>query len=205
MAVTEFALLQLQPGYDEEKLRQLLARCRHRQDEWAQLGDENDSLSSMYLGHFDQSPTLLITAPWDSPEAHADWIRTEPNQACNRELAEFVRSVNLCHLEPVGRRARQLRGPFRPQGTTFNVHLFSVPDDRREALTKAYLALEEEEDKKENNDATQDDLWAGWRLEPDHHHQSLVVFWADNFDEERQRRLIESCDGVQHGRFRYVV
>ncbi|RDA87569.1 hypothetical protein CP532_3971 [Ophiocordyceps camponoti-leonardi (nom. inval.)] len=205
MTVTEFALLQLEKGYDEEKLRQALARCRQRQDKWARLvirsgsDDDDGSLSSMYLGLFDTSPTLLITAPWDSPEAHADWIRTEENQACNQELAEFVQSVELCHLEPTGREKAQLRGPFQPRGVPFSVHQLSVPDDRRDALAEACRALEETKEA-----STRDVMWAGWRLERDHG-QSLVVFFTDDVGEEQQRSLIGSCQEAKHGRFRYVV
>ncbi|RCI11324.1 hypothetical protein L249_7620 [Ophiocordyceps polyrhachis-furcata BCC 54312] len=202
MTVTEFAVLKLQDNLDDQRLQEVLIRCSQRQRGWAQLNQGNsDIFSNIYLGHVKTSPAVIITAPWDSPEAHAEWIRTDENQACNRELAEFVRSVELCHLEPpAGGRQKALRGPFRPLGVPFGVHQLSVPSHRRHGVDEAYRALQADL-------SCDDDMWAGWRVEEgdDGHHQSLVVFWSDDVGEEQQQRLIGTCQVAQHGSFRCVV
>ncbi|PFH61161.1 hypothetical protein XA68_18044 [Ophiocordyceps unilateralis] len=197
MPVTEFALLRLQSGFDKDKLLQVLARCRDRQDEWMrhqQPQSFDGSLSTMYLGRIDDAWLVLITAPWDSPEAHADWICTEANRACNEDLDGFVDSVDLVHLESVGTRA-QLRGPFL-SGRTFSVLQYYVSSGGRDALVEAYRSLEE----------NQDELWAGLRVERNGEaDETLVVFTGGKVELGKPQHLIQSSDDIKVGVFRHVV
>ncbi|PHH69173.1 hypothetical protein CDD80_6965 [Ophiocordyceps camponoti-rufipedis] len=205
MAVTEYAVLQLKKGFDRGELEQVLVRVRQRQDEWMRrhqpdgLEPGQGSLSTMSLGRDADHGccSMLITAPWDSPQAHADWIDTETNQACNDELAGFVESVKLFHLEAAGGRV-QLRGPFFP-GLIFSVFQLSVSSHGRPALAEAYRALEKD------RVGEDDHLWAGWRVEPNGEaDETLMVFWGSKSGPQKLKHLMDSCDGKKQSWFRHV-
>lgn len=212
MPVTEFAILGLQQGHDEPRLVETLAQCQQLQDEWMHRNqpgsvESNVNFSSMYLERpnpeHGPAPSLLITAPWESAEAHGQWLQCKENQTCNDRLSDYIApggdSVLLFHMEPAGTRA-QIRGDLFSRGT-FNVCRISIDVDQRDAMQQAYRSLEHEM----SGRGVQDEVWAGWRLETlsDAHH--FVVFWTDDVRSEHLRHLMSFSDTKHHHRFRRVV
>lgn len=205
MPVTEFAILRLRHGHHRPGLLDTLARCQQLQDGWMRCNqpgslDPGVSISAMSLEQpgpdNGSAPSLLITAPWDSIQAHAQWLRCDENRACNDQLSEYLvsggDSVLLFHMEPAGTRAQVRRG-FVSQGD-FNVCRIPVDSARqRDALREAYRALDE---------AMHPEVWAGWRLETDH---DFVLFWTDNVSHERLRRIMSLSDAKFHYRFQRVA
>ncbi|PHH86556.1 hypothetical protein CDD83_10065 [Cordyceps sp. RAO-2017] len=219
MPVTEFAVLKLRGGHDRLELLEALMQCQELQDEWMHQNqpcsvESNVNFSSMYFERPEpepepdeadeaDAPALLITAPWDSPEAHGDWIQSRENQTCNGKLSEYIEpgcdSVLLFHVEPAGRRA-QIRGAFLSKGT-FHICNMTVAPGRRKPLQEAYQSLE---------DAVADrgmrhELWAGWRIEKSGDKEEFVIFWSDSVLGDRLRHLMSFADTKVHRRFKHVV
>ncbi|KJZ70238.1 hypothetical protein HIM_10386 [Hirsutella minnesotensis 3608] len=212
MPVTEFAILQLRGGHDELELLETLMQCRELQDEWMQQNQpcsiqDDVNFSSMYFErpHSDQGApsTLLITAPWESPEAHGEWIQCADNAKCNGQLSTYVvpgcDSVLLFHMEPAGRNP-QIRKAFFSKNA-FNVSRISVDSSLRASLHEAYQSLENEM----VTLGVDDELWAGWRIETSDGTEDLVLFWSDNVESERLQHLMSLSDRKIHHRFKHVV
>ncbi|UNI18492.1 hypothetical protein JDV02_004758 [Purpureocillium takamizusanense] len=110
MPVTELAILKLRGGHDQLEFLETLMEVQELQDEWIHENkpchlEPNANLSSMYVEEADP-PSLLITAPWDSPEAHGEWIQSRENQDCNGKLSQYIRpgcdSVLMFHMDAAG-------------------------------------------------------------------------------------------------------
>ncbi|KHN94960.1 uncharacterized protein MAM_07187 [Metarhizium album ARSEF 1941] len=209
MPVTEFAIIRLRRGgFDELDFLEALMEVQEVQDSWAQVNhprslSPDSSMSSMYIEQSDP-PSLLVTASWDSPEEHGEWIRSPDNQVCNAKLSHYIKpgcgSVRLLHLRPAGR-DDQLRGAFLDK-EAFNVVRITVePGRKRDKLQEAY-------EMGERNAYLMDDeqkLWAGWSIEKLHGHEELVVFWTDRLADDGVRKLIALGDRSEQRRFRHVV
>ncbi|KYK58105.1 hypothetical protein DCS_05118 [Drechmeria coniospora] len=209
MPVTELAILQLRGGHDDLEFLETLMECQELQDEWIHNNqphnlEPNANLSSMYVEESDP-PSLLITAPWDTPEAHGEWIRSGENQSCNGMLSEHIKpgcdTVLLFHMAPAGERA-QMRTAFGTQ-PFFNLCRISVRPDERESLQQAYGDLEDSLP----TDATGERrLWAGWRIEKQPcEDDELVVFWTDDIAYERVLPLMRFSDRTLRRRFKQVA
>lgn len=81
MPVTELAI-KLRGGYDQLDFLEMLMQCQELQNKWVNNHHPCDvkpsaNFSSMYIERpapGAASPSsLLITAPWESPEAHGEW------------------------------------------------------------------------------------------------------------------------------------
>ncbi|KAM4066502.1 hypothetical protein HRG_000599 [Hirsutella rhossiliensis] len=212
MPVTEFAILSLRRGHDQLELLETLMQCQELQDEWMHRNqpcsvEPNVNFSSMYFERPDPdhapAPSLLITAPWESAEAHGEWIQCRENQACNGKLSEYLvpgcDSVLLFHMEPAGTQT-QIRRAFFSQGT-FNVCRISIDSSQRDPLQQAYRSLEDDLVGR----GVYDEVWAGWKLETSGDAHDFVVFWSDNVPSERLRHLMSFSDNKVHHRFRHVV
>lgn len=209
MPVTELAILRLRGGHDHLELLEALMDCQELQDEWTHDNQPcnlrpDTNLSSMYLDEADP-PSLLITAPWDSPEAHGEWIQSRENQDCNGKLSQYLRpgcdSTLLFHLTAAGSRP-QMRTAFESQ-RSFNVCRLTVRPADRDALQKAYRELEEASRDRHGEPK----VWGGWNMEKtaDGDAQDLVVFWSDQVPEERLEPLMRLSDNVLRRRFTHLV
>ncbi|OAQ65150.1 hypothetical protein VFPPC_14006 [Pochonia chlamydosporia 170] len=207
MPVTEFASICLRPSFDELDFLEALMEVQEIQDSWTRINHPcnlapNTNLSSMYIEHSDP-PSLLITAPWHSPDAHGEWIQTSENQTCNAKLSHFIQpgcdAVLLIHLSPAGKE-QQLRRAFLNK-ESFNVVRITVAPEKKGKLQEAYI---KEEDRVAALEGDQK-LWAGWRIEKQHGEEELVVFWTDEVVEEEVWALTELGDKTERRRFRHVV
>ncbi|PNY28704.1 Uncharacterized protein TCAP_01370 [Tolypocladium capitatum] len=207
MPVTEFALLRLRGGHDHLEFLETLMECQELQDEWAHDNqphnlESNSNLSSMYIEQSDP-PSLLITAPWDSPEAHGEWIQCTENQMCNGKLSKYIApgcsSVMLFHMDPAGKQP-EMRTSFAPRGS-FSVCRITVNAGQRDSLQKAYQELEDRFLSKPGGQK----VWAGWRIETSGDAQDFVVFWSDAVPDERMRRLMSFSGDKDHRHFKHVV
>lgn len=183
MTVTEFALLPLRrDGHGDADLLEALLQCIEIQDQWIDenkphLRDSDENLSSMYLQQDGSEPCLLITAPWDSPACHHDWIQSKENkEALSSLVMPYLledASSQLFHLEPAGVNKRLLLGDVVPK-TSFSVSRLPVECEQKSAVEKKYQQLEEDL----KQDSTRRQVWAGWRIEDGKDgRESLVVFW----------------------------
>ncbi|KAK8927002.1 hypothetical protein H634G_02027 [Metarhizium anisopliae BRIP 53293] len=209
MPVTEFAIICLRSGgFDELDFLEALMEVQEIQDSWTRVNhpynlEPNSNLSSMYIEHSDP-PSLLITAPWDSPEDHGEWIRSTDNQMCNAKLAHYIKpgcsSALLQHLSPAGK-DEQLRRAFLNKDSFSVARITVEPGVKRDKLQEAYEREERDVDLMEGDQK----LWAGWRMEKRHGNEELVVFWTDEVPEGTVQKLIALGDGSEQRRFRHVV
>jgi len=210
MPVTEFAIIKLRSDYDALELLDTLMECQETQDGWVHINQPHNlepgvNLSSMYTEAVDPS-SLLITAPWDSPEAHLEWLRSGDNQRVNGSLTQFIApgcgSVLLLHLEPAGKRP-QMREAFvhKDDRDGFDVCRITVKDDQRKALQSKYQALEDELSK----EGLEKSIWAGWRIEKVDGEEDLIIFWGDDIPRDRLKGLLSLSDKKDHRRFKHVV
>lgn len=182
MTVTEFALLRLQrDGHGDNDLYEALLQCIEIQDQWIDvhkphLRAEGENLSNIFLERDGDAPYLLITAPWDSPAGHREWIQSKENQeAMGRLLSPYLAeddSMQVYHLEPAGSNRRLLLDDVVPR-TPFNVCSLSIDPANKAAVQEEYHRLEEELVRV----SSRRQIWAGWRIESDEDRDSLVVFW----------------------------
>ncbi|RFU77162.1 hypothetical protein TARUN_5070 [Trichoderma arundinaceum] len=210
MPVTEFALIKLRGNYDALEFLETLMECQEIQDNWVRQNQPCNlspgmNLSSMYTDATDQ-PTLLITAPWDSPEAHGEWIQSPENRKANGSLSEFSApgcdSVLLFHMDPAGARP-QMREAFQHKDSNdiFDICRITVKDDQREVLQKEYQALENEL----REEGLEKSIWAGWRIEKAEGEEDLIVFWTSDVPRKRLERLASLAIKKDHRRFRHIV
>ncbi|KAL7915015.1 hypothetical protein GGI35DRAFT_166980 [Trichoderma velutinum] len=213
MPVTEFAIIKLRSNFDPLEFLETLMECQEIQDNWIRRNQPCNlapgmNLSSMYTDATDQS-TLLITAPWDSPEAHGEWIQSLENRTANGNLTEFSApgcdSVILFHMDPAGARP-QMREAFQHKDTNdvFDVCRLTYNGDQREAIQTKYQALENELRK----EGLEKSIWAGWRIEKaagEEDKEDLIVFWTGDVPKKRLEGLASLALKKDHRRFRHVV
>ncbi|UKZ46172.1 hypothetical protein TrVGV298_000371 [Trichoderma virens] len=194
MPVTEFAIIKLKPNCDALELLETLMECQEIQDSWICRNqpcnlEPGTNLSSMYTDATDQS-TLLITAPWDSPEAHREWIQSLENRMASGSLTEFsapgCNSVMLFHMDPAGARP-QMREAFQHKDTN---DVFDALENelREQGLEKS--------------------IWAGWRIEKaagEEDKEDLIVFWTGDVPRKRLEGLASLALKKDHCRFRHIV
>ncbi|KAK5993857.1 hypothetical protein PT974_07294 [Cladobotryum mycophilum] len=210
MPVTEFATMKLRSGYDALEFLEALMEVQEIQDAWTRQNqphnlDAGDNLSSMYTE--DTNPTtLLITAPWDSPQGHHEWIQTGDNQRANARLSQFIvpgcSSVLLFHMESAGKRP-QMRTAFvhKDSNDGFDICRITVKADQRKLLQSKYQDLEDEL----RECGLEQSIWAGWRIETSGDDEDLVVFWSNDVPAERLEDLLSMSDKKDHRRFKHVV
>jgi hypothetical protein len=180
MTVTEFALIKLQPDHDELELYELVMELLEVQDTWVRShlphllsNDTKRNLSNLYVAKSDP-PYLLITAQWDSPEAHHKWIESEENKTGFAKLQRFFAPADdplvLFHMTPAGRGKRH--PPSFVGHACFNVTRLFVPVDEKEVVQTKYRKIEDTlRDLK-----VEEKIWGGWRIEKSGDEEELVVF-----------------------------
>lgn len=204
MAVTEFALIPLKPGYDKHALHEALLGVVQIQDTWVTKHQPSNlrpgcHASVFYVDRNRLPSPLCITAAWPSPDGHWDWCKSEGNKECNDALTEFNNaneSMMLFHMIPaVGDGQLQdadLQGDI-------NVHRLSVPGDSKEELQMTYVNLLQEIGETSK-------LWAGWRIEesgPDT--EELVLFSTDAVTEQQLQPLLAIAENVQTHQLHQIV
>lgn len=181
MGVTEFALLKLQPNYQELELYDVLMQNLELQDEWIRQHQphllppsSNRNLTTAFIAKTDPAYLLLI-APWDSPEGHKEWIASDVNQKGMSEMKRFFAegddAVLLFHMTAAGRQ-KGTPPEFR-EHECFDVDRIFVCRDEKEEVQAKYRKLEDTFlDLK-----LEDHVWGGWRIEKTSDDaEELVVF-----------------------------
>lgn len=208
MPVTEFALIKLKGGHDELEFLDVLMDCQEIQDRWMRryqphaVEGRKTHLSTMYI-QSTGPPFLLITAPWDAPEAHTQWIESRENQSGFGKMSQYIapgdETVLLFHMDPAGEES-QLDGLFPSEGS-LSVYRISVEPDQRDALQEKYQALEEEMGRLGPGHA----VWAGWRIERSGTTEDMVIFSGSGVAEDRLRKFVGAFDNVDQRSFKHVV
>ncbi|KAF5012980.1 hypothetical protein FDECE_987 [Fusarium decemcellulare] len=200
MPVTEFALLQLNPGLDEAKFVDILKRSQNIQAEWVRkhqpqlLEGKPYTNPSNFFIHRSDPLSIVITAPWESPEGHGEWIACDENKSEMGIIFEYItgpESVLVFHLNPAGSED-DLRGDIFAKGP-LNVWRISVKHDQKEKLQEHYRNVERE--------VTADPghrIWAGWKIEESEKAEELVVFWSQGVKEDFVSRLLQVQNPVVH-------
>lgn len=209
MAVTEFALIKLRQDYNHLDLVQGLKECQDSQDKWVRqnqphgLDNCSGNLSTMYIQQHADTAYLLITAPWASCDAHAQWIQSDENKLGFGKMSDFIApgqdSVLLFHMEPAGVQ-QQLTGQLVP-GETLNLCRISVEAGKRSALQGKYHELEG--DLRELGRDQQ--VWAGWRIETTDETQDMVVLSGTALSEEQLQPLTSLSDQIDRRCFKHVA
>ncbi|KAJ3458082.1 hypothetical protein FSOLCH5_009996 [Fusarium solani] len=179
MPVNEFALLRLKSGYDEDKFLKLVKAGQADQAQWIREhqphlleGKAYTNPSNFYLQKSDP-PYLVITAPWDSPEGHGEWIQSDVNKSAMGGLLEFIAEgpdgVVLFHMKAAGSED-EVRGDLLVQGS-FNIWRISVDSDQKEKLQELYRSVELQIGNTNPNQR----VWGGWKVE-EGEKEELVVF-----------------------------
>jgi hypothetical protein len=181
MGVTEFALLRLRKdGHDDPDLLETLCQTNEIQDQWIDqhqphLREQDDNQSQFYLQEADSEPYLLITAPWDSPEGHKEWIQSKENQEAMVSLIGpflVAGDMDLFHMEPAVR-DQKMSLKNVTTSASFNVARLSIHPGSRQAVQTEFQRLEDDLVKT----YTKRQIWAGWRIEGAEKLETLVVFW----------------------------
>lgn len=199
MSVTELALIELRSGYDELGFLELLMECQEIQDDWSRehhphvLTNKPYNILSTFCIQKSEPPYLLITAPWDSPEAHRDWIKSKENQTVFANLSEYIapgcNSTLLFHMTPAGRET-DLRGDLFAK-EKFSVCKLSVGSDKREAMQIKYQSIEDQV----RETGPEKRIWAGWRIERCHDDiEDLIVFWSQAVSGDLVQELLNMSE-----------
>ncbi|KAM5344817.1 hypothetical protein ACJ41O_010679 [Fusarium nematophilum] len=193
MPVTEFAILQLKSGYDESKFREVLKHSQEVQAQWSRehqpqvLQGKPYSIPSNSFIRKSDPPYLLITAPWDTPEGHAEWIESDENKGLMGSLLEYIAQVPdavvLFHLSPAGSQD-DLRGDLFAR-EALKVVRVSVKPDQKEKLQEEYRLIESSVGSAESGGR----VWGGWRIEKTNDLEELVVFWSQSLKDDVGSRL----------------
>ncbi|CAM1507909.1 Fc.00g047570.m01.CDS01 [Cosmosporella sp. VM-42] len=210
MGVTEFALIKLRKGYDELDFLELLMQCQEIQDEWSRqhhphvLSNKPYTFLSTFCIQKCDPPYLLITAPWDSPETHREWIQSNENQSAFAKLSECIDpgcdSVLLFHMNPAGKQEDVRTDLFAKE--EFNVCRVSVSAGKRKAAQEKYQSIEHQV--RAMRCGTR--IWGGWRIEKDQDIEDLIVFWNQGVPGELMQGLLsmsEKESEIRH--FQHVV
>ncbi|KAK8149213.1 hypothetical protein MY1884_007559 [Beauveria asiatica] len=198
MPVTEFALFTLRESYDAVELLELVMECQEIQDEWVRAHHPNEcakkaSVSRLYADATEPGRhRVAITAPWQSPAAHLEWLDTPANKQIMAKFAAFLpggivpdhhtaadptaseadRGFLFFHMDTAGRRPH-LHEAFSPEETLVVTRLAAVEGAAgREQLQARYTELEGPHVAGRQKDR----VWAGWRIEKEENREELVIF-----------------------------
>lgn len=209
MTVTEFALMKLRESFDDLEFLELIMQCQETQDAWSRqhhphaLSNKPYSTLSSFVLQKTNPRFLLITAPWDSPDAHREWIESKENQSAFAQLSTYIAptcdSVLLFHMEPAGSQI-ELRGDLLAKDR-FNVCRLSVPPSQKEALQSKYKSIEEQV----LQEAPGHRIWAGWRIETVGEEEDLIVFWSPSVPQEQLQGLLDMADKKDTRVFELIV
>ncbi|SPN98983.1 uncharacterized protein DNG_02022 [Cephalotrichum gorgonifer] len=143
MPVTEFCFLHLSSPFTPET-HQTLEEAQCIQDKWALEQDPNTPLNRIARGtgmlqQIGDPTALLITAPWESPAAHWEWIGTDANKEAMRKLTPLIvtegdKKLVLFHVDAIlfPRPDDDVTSPLA--SAVLGVHRYRVKSSEREAF-----------------------------------------------------------------------
>lgn len=189
MAVTEFALVHLSSPLTPQTL-QALEEAQRIQDKWAleqnsQLPESRIARGTGMLQRNEDPSAILITARWDSPAAHWEWIGTDENKQAMYKLmplivAEGEKKLVLYHVDsvlfpPPGDGATSALG-----SPVLSIYHYRVKLSEKEGFEdRLKVAMGE------LNAATATPFRWGWRMEKDGETEELLI--VRGWDSEEQR------------------
>lgn len=177
MMTIEFALFKLKPVLDELEFYEDVMQALEVQDEWVKQHmphryRRKRNLSSIYLAKTD--PTcLLIVAPWDSPEAHQQWIDSEENRVASAKISPYVANDDdaliFFHMDAAGAHADVPRS--FDEMASFDVCRFLVKAPEKSAVQDRYRNLEDALVRLNLGDQ----IWGGWKVAQSGNTEELVI------------------------------
>lgn len=190
MTVTEFALVHLSAPLIPQTL-QTLEEAQRIQDKWAleqnpQLPESRVARGTGMLQQNEDPSAILITARWDSPDAHWEWIGTVENKQAMGKLMPLIvkegdKKLVLFHVDsvlfpPPGDEVASALGS--PVLSIY--HYRARPSERERFESRLKVAMGE------LNTATETPFRWGWRIEKeDAETEELLV--VRGWDSEEQR------------------
>jgi hypothetical protein len=201
--VTEVAFLQLSVDHNTEELRDILKRSQKIQAQWIRQhqpklleGRSYDHTTEFWIGEHEK-PYLLLTAPWESVDAHNQWIQSQDNISMMQELKGFISqdkdSVVLYHLTPAGGK-NDFRGDILARGP-IKVWKISVKPEWKAKLEEEYRAIETQSSTVPNQR-----MWAGWRVEKEDT-EDMVILASPSFEEVIESGIAVRFEDTQVSRF----
>ncbi|CEI69419.1 hypothetical protein FVEN_g6944 [Fusarium venenatum] len=203
--VTEVAFLQLSVDHNPEELRDILLRTQHIQAQWISQhqpklleGKPYGHTTEVWIGEHER-PYLLLTAPWESVDAHNQWIQSQENMSLMQELKGFISqnrdSVVLYHLTPAGGN-NDFRGDILARGPV-KLWKISVKPEFKAKLEEEYRIIETQSSTEPNQR-----MWAGWRVEKEGP-EDMVILASPGFEEVIESGIAVKFEDAQVSRFGY--
>ncbi|SPJ80280.1 uncharacterized protein FTOL_08672 [Fusarium torulosum] len=200
--VIENAFIQLRAGYDAQRLRAILKDCQQIQALWIREhqpklleGKPYDYTTDCWISK-DESPHLLLTAPWESVDGHKEWIQSHENAYVMDDLKAFIRegkdAMVLYHLIPAGE--NEFRGDVIAQGPV-KVWRISVEPEEKESLEKEYRLIETSSSTEPGQR-----MWAGWRVEKEES-EELVIIASPSFGDVIESSIVVRTEDAKVSRF----
>lgn len=207
MTVSEFALLKLKnDSLEDAGFVDFIKNITNVQDAWvgkhqSHLVESGKVHSTMYSQQDPNDPHLLITAKWDSPEGHSEWIESKDNQTGMSTMLTYLATdpdaVLLFHMTPAGKDRGSLPGDDFA-GRIFKVGRVSVDQTERAALERDVDRL----DANRKSCSASGPFWAGWRIEKLDDKEVLVMFWDPLEREEPIQELLQKYRNTDVRSFR---
>jgi hypothetical protein len=181
MMTIEFALFKLQPELDELEFYEDVMQALEIQDEWVKQHMPHQwernrncdrNVSSIYLAKTDPA-CLLIVAPWNSPEAHQQWIDSEEYQVAMAKIKPYIASDDdaliVFDMDAAGMH-HDLPNSF-DEMASFDVCRFVVDAPEKSAVQDRYRNLEDELARRNLGDQ----IWGGWKIAQSGNREEFVV------------------------------
>ncbi|UZP41867.1 hypothetical protein NXS19_009683 [Fusarium pseudograminearum] len=171
--VAEVAFLQLSVDYDPEELRDILQKTQQIQAQWI--------------------------PPWESVDAHNQWIQSQENISLMQKLKGFISqdkdSVVLYHFTPAGGN-NDFRGDILARGPV-KLWKISVKPECKAKLEEEYRAIESQSSTEPNQR-----MWAGWRIEKEGT-ENMVILASPGFEEVVESGIAVKFQDAQVSRFEH--
>ncbi|KAF4120704.1 hypothetical protein GMORB2_2708 [Geosmithia morbida] len=205
MPVVECAVIKLRQGFNELDLYEQLMEGLDAQDDWVRchqphllrgkryqhkVRHDQENLSSLYMTHTDPA-YLLVTAPWDSPETHGEWLKSDENKTTfsgfyECHLSPDADAVSVCHVVPSGTATTPRSSSCSSRPPTFKkaFHVEKRLVDRADKDAAQRVLEELIAAAKEAGDQ----VWAGWTVkdssgaEHDEEIEELIIFSEREYD-----------------------
>lgn len=203
--VTEVAFIQLSADHNTEELKEVLEKTQQVQTQWI-LRHQPQLLEGKPYSHTtdiwiseDDSPRLLLTAPWESVDAHNEWIQSQENTSLMQELKKFIRqdqdSILLYHWTPV-KGTNGFRGDTFAQGPV-KIWKISVKPEEKAKLEKAFHAVETQ-----SSTETSQMMWAGWKVEEEGR-ENMVILASPSCEELIESGIASKLEDTRVSRFEH--
>ncbi|KAG8669486.1 hypothetical protein FPOAC2_08815 [Fusarium poae] len=200
--VAEVAFLQLSVDHNPEELGEILQRTQQIQAQWISQhqpklleGKPYHHTTEVWIGEHER-PYLLLTAPWESVDAHNQWIQSQENMSLMQELKGFISqdkdSVVLYHLTPAGGN-NDFRGDILARGPV-KLWKISVTPECKAKLEEEYRIIEAQSSTEPNQR-----MWAGWRVEKEDT-EDMVILASPGFEEVIESGIAVKFEDAQVSR-----